>query len=45
MEFILFNILIEKEKVNILSFFIDYMFMKNEEKLVLIECIFKFFGV
>ena len=33
----LFNTLTEKEKANILSFSIDYMFMKNEEKLALIE--------
>lgn len=38
----LFNTLTEKEKANILSFSIDYMFMKNEEKLALIERISKF---
>lgn len=37
----LFNTLTEKEKANILSFSIDYMFMKNEEKLALIERISK----
>ena len=41
----LFNTLTEKEKANILSFSIDYMFMKNEEKLALIERISKFSGV
>ena len=39
----LFNTLTEKEKANILSFSIDYMFMKNEEKLALIERISKIF--
>lgn len=34
-----------KRKANILSFSIDYMFMKNEEKLALIERISKFSGV
>ncbi len=38
----LFNTLTEKEKANILSFSIDYMFMKNEEKPALIERISKF---
>lgn len=42
---LLFNTLTEKEKANILSFSIDYMFMKNEEKLALIERISKFSGV
>ena len=42
---VVFNTLTEKEKANILSFSIDYMFMKNEEKLALIERISKFSGV
>ncbi len=41
----LFNTLTEKEKANILSFPIDYMFMKNEEKLALIERVSKYPGV
>lgn len=41
----LFNTLTEKEKANILSFPIDYMFMKNEEKLALIERVSKYPGI
>lgn len=41
----LFNTLTEKEKANILSFPMDYQFMKNKEKLALIERISKHSGV
>lgn len=41
----LFNTLTEKEKANILSFPMDYLFMKNEEKLALIERMSKHPGV
>lgn len=41
----LFNTLTDKEKANILSFSMDYQFMKNEEKLALIERISKYPGV
>lgn len=41
----LFNTLTEKEKANILSFPMDYLFMKNEEKLTLIERMSKHPGV
>lgn len=41
----LFNTLTEKEKSNTLSFSMDYQFMKNEEKLALIERISQCSGV
>jgi putative ABC transport system permease protein len=41
----LFHTLTEKEKANIVSFPIDYRFMKNEEKLALIDRISQYPGV
>lgn len=41
----LFNTLTEKEKADIVSFPMDYMFMRNEEKLALIERISRHPGV